>query len=209
MLFIVITTLSLGGDIYDMSVVSISMPDSLLAELDTFIEEHGYSGRSEAVREGTRSLLNEFNNQDFDGQQAVCVITTMFDHDSEAETRLSELRHTNEDLVTSNVHSHACDACLELFVAEGVIDDISVVCFSPPCRRRRYDCRTLNPYRRQLNTGIIDYFHKYYSPFFHLDVFDYRSVVAGCPSDYVTVVTTTIAAVICSLIASAFELFDE
>jgi CopG family transcriptional regulator, nickel-responsive regulator len=108
-----------------MSVVSVSMPDSLLAELDAFIEEHGYSGRSEAVREGTRGLLEEFNNQDFEGQQLICVITTMFDHGSGAETELSELRHANQDLITSNVHSHAGNACLELFVVEGTLDKIS------------------------------------------------------------------------------------
>ncbi|MES3517163.1 MAG: CopG family ribbon-helix-helix protein [Natronomonas sp.] len=108
-----------------MAVVSISMPDSLLDELDAFIEDHGYSGRSEAVREGTRGLIAEFDEQEFDGQEVICVITTMFDHDPETQTALSELRHANEDLVTSNVHSHAGSNCLELFVVEATIDDIS------------------------------------------------------------------------------------
>jgi len=108
-----------------MPVVSVSMPDSLLHELDEFIEDHGYSGRSEAVREGTRGLLGEFDDYTFDGQQVVCVATAMFDHDSGAEATLSELRHANQNLVTSNVHSHAGDSCLELVVVEGTIDDIS------------------------------------------------------------------------------------
>ncbi len=108
-----------------MPVVSVSMPDSLLDELDAFIEDHGYSGRSEAVREGTRGLLSEFDEQEFDGKEVVCVITTMFDHGSGAELALSELRHANQDLVTSNVHSHAGNSCLELFIVEGTIDDIS------------------------------------------------------------------------------------
>jgi len=108
-----------------MTVVSVSMPNALLDELDEFIENHGYSGRSEAVREGTRGLLGEFDDHAFDGRQVICVVTTMFDHDSGAETTLSELRHANQDLVASNVHSHAGDSCLELFVVEGTIDDIS------------------------------------------------------------------------------------
>lgn len=108
-----------------MPVVSVSMPDSLLTELDAFIEDHGYSGRSEAVREGTRGLLEEFEDHDFDDQDAICVITTMFDHDSGAEASLSELRHEHQDLVASNVHSHAGDICLELFIIEGTIDEIS------------------------------------------------------------------------------------
>jgi CopG family transcriptional regulator, nickel-responsive regulator len=107
-----------------MAVISASMPDSLVDKLDTLIEDYGYSGRSEAIREGVRRLLQEFNDQTLEGQHAICVITTMFDHDSGAEARLSKLRHANQNLVTSNVHSHVRDNCLELFVIEGTVDDI-------------------------------------------------------------------------------------
>lgn len=106
-----------------MPVVSISMPESLLDRLDGFIDDHGYSGRSEAMREGVRGLLREFDGED-ESREVVCVITIMFDHDSGAELRLSELRHQHDELVTSNVHSHADDNCLELFVTEGTVDEI-------------------------------------------------------------------------------------
>jgi len=106
-----------------MPVVSVSMPESLLDRLDEFIDDHGYSGRSEAVREGARGLLSEVDADGVDGT-AVCVVSAMFDHDSGAEAALSSLRHRHDDLVTSNVHSHAGDACLELFVAEGSVSDI-------------------------------------------------------------------------------------
>jgi len=42
-----------------MSIVSISMPEALLERIDTFADEHGYSGRSEVVREASRKLLEE------------------------------------------------------------------------------------------------------------------------------------------------------
>ena len=106
-----------------MPVVSVSMPESLLERLDEFIDDHGYSGRSEAVRDGARGLLSEVDTDHVDGT-AVCVVSAMFDHDSGAETALSALRHRHNDLVTSNVHSHAGDACLELFVAEGPVSEI-------------------------------------------------------------------------------------
>ncbi len=108
-----------------MPVVSVSMPEPLLEQLNEFIEDHGYSGRSEAVREGTRRLLTEVTDDaDADGKTA-CVVTATFEHDSGAEGRVSTLRHDHESLVVSNVHSHACDACLELFVAEGTVDEIA------------------------------------------------------------------------------------
>ena len=107
-----------------MPVVSVSMPESLLNELDAFIDEHGYSGRSEAMREGARGLLTEFADHDSNDQPVVCVITVLFDHESGAEAKLSHFRHTHQELVTSNVHSHAGNSCLELFVTEGTVDDV-------------------------------------------------------------------------------------
>ncbi|MCU4926140.1 CopG family ribbon-helix-helix protein [Halobacteria archaeon AArc-dxtr1] len=107
-----------------MPVVSVSMPESLLEELDTFIDEYGYSGRSEAMREGARGLLTEFDEPELGGEPIVATITTVFGHETDAETRLSELRHSHQELVTSNVHSHAGDACLELFVAEGTVEEV-------------------------------------------------------------------------------------
>jgi len=69
--------------------------------------------------------LGEFDDYNFDGQQVICVVTTIFNHDSGAEAALSELRYANRDLVTSNVYDHAGNTCLELFVLKGMIDDIS------------------------------------------------------------------------------------
>ncbi len=40
-----------------MGVVSISMPDELEERIDTFADEHGYTGRSEFVREAVRNLM--------------------------------------------------------------------------------------------------------------------------------------------------------
>jgi len=106
-----------------MPVVSVSMPQSLIDRLDEFIDDHGYSGRSEAVREGARGLLAGIDDG-YSKAHAVCVVTVMFDHDTGAESALSRLRHRHGDLVTSNVHSHAGGACLELFVTEGSTEEI-------------------------------------------------------------------------------------
>ena len=56
-----------------MSIVSISMPEALLKRIDEFADEHRYSGRSEVVCEGTRTLLEEFQGQNIDGQKNACA----------------------------------------------------------------------------------------------------------------------------------------
>jgi CopG family nickel-responsive transcriptional regulator len=110
-----------------MTVVSISMPESLVDRLDEFAEEHGYTGRSEVVREGARNLLSEFENRRLEGRQLLGVVTVVFNYEtSDAEERMMQLRHEHEALVTSNVHNHVGDHyCMELFIVEGSLEEIS------------------------------------------------------------------------------------
>ncbi|MFT4885289.1 MAG: CopG family nickel-responsive transcriptional regulator [Natronomonas sp.] len=110
-----------------MSVVSVSMPESLLERLDEFAEEHGYTGRSEVVREASRNLLSEFEDKQLEGRELMSTVTVVFDHEtSSAEERMMAVRHEHEDLVVSNVHNHVGDHyCMELFVLEGELDEIS------------------------------------------------------------------------------------
>jgi CopG family nickel-responsive transcriptional regulator len=110
-----------------MTVVSISMPESLVERLDEFAEEHGYTGRSEVVREGARNLLGEFEDRRLEDRHLLGVVTVVFNYEtSNAEERMMQLRHTHEDLVTSNVHNHVGDHyCMELFIVEGSLEEIS------------------------------------------------------------------------------------
>jgi CopG family nickel-responsive transcriptional regulator len=110
-----------------MTVVSVSMPESLLKRLDEFADEHGYTGRSEVVREASRNLLGEFEDKRLEDRNLIGVVTVLFNYEtSSAEQRMMQLRHEHEALVTSNVHNHVGDHyCMELFIVEGRLDEIS------------------------------------------------------------------------------------
>ncbi|MFB6140382.1 MAG: nickel-responsive transcriptional regulator NikR [Halosimplex sp.] len=110
-----------------MTVVSVSMPDELLERIDSFADEHGYTGRSEVVREAARNLLGEFEDKRLEERELMGVVTVLFDYSSsDVEHRMMSLRHEYDDLVASNVHSHIGDHyCLELFILEGDLEDIS------------------------------------------------------------------------------------
>jgi CopG family nickel-responsive transcriptional regulator len=110
-----------------MTVVSVSMPGSLLERLDNFVEEQGYSGRSEVIREASRNLLSEFDDRRLEDRDLIGVITVLFNYEtSRAEERMMRLRHEHEALVTSNVHNHVGEHyCMELFVVEGDLENIS------------------------------------------------------------------------------------
>lgn len=110
-----------------MAVVSVSMPDELLDRLDEFADEHGYTGRSEVVREASRKLLGEFEDPNLEDRRLMGVVTVVFDYETTSvEERMTHLRHEHDDLVASNFHSHVADHyCMELFVLEGDLEGIS------------------------------------------------------------------------------------
>ncbi|MFB6148357.1 MAG: nickel-responsive transcriptional regulator NikR [Halobacteriales archaeon] len=110
-----------------MTVVSVSMPEELLARIDQFVDDHGYTGRSEVFREASRNLLDEFDDQRLEERQLMGVVTVLFDYEtSNVEERIMHLRHEHEDMVVSNFHSHVGDHyCTELFVLDGQLEDIS------------------------------------------------------------------------------------
>ena len=105
-----------------MSVVSVSMPEELLDRIDEFAEDHGYTGRSEVVREASRNLLGEFEDKKLEDRELMGVVTVVFDYETtNVEEKMMHLRHEHEDLVASNFHSHVGGHhCMELFVLEAL-----------------------------------------------------------------------------------------
>lgn len=111
-----------------MGVVSVSMPEELLAEIDALVEEHDYSGRSEVVRNANRKLVAEFDDTQLEGKELVALVSMLYPYgETDIETGLTELRHDHGDTLCSNSHSCLGDdeSCLETFVLEGRLDDVS------------------------------------------------------------------------------------
>ena len=110
-----------------MTVVSVSMPEELLNRIDAFAEEHGYTGRSEVVREASRNLLGEFEDKRLEDRDLIAIVTVLFNYETTSvEERMMHLRHEHESLVASNFHSHVGNHyCMELFVLEGELTEIS------------------------------------------------------------------------------------
>ena len=109
-----------------MPVVSVSMPTELIERLDTHAAEHDYTGRSEVVREGARALLTEFDDERLEGSSLAGVISVFYDFGTRhVERRVTELRHEHNDHIASNDHSHVDDYCVDLFVLETDLEQIS------------------------------------------------------------------------------------
>jgi len=84
------------------------MPGALLERIDEFVAINGYSGRSEVVREGTRTLLEEFHGQYIEGQRHMCTVTATFEYcQPTVQQRLTNVRREYDSLVSESSHTHA------------------------------------------------------------------------------------------------------
>jgi len=87
------------------AVISISLPESLLGEVEKKVEKHGYAGRSDLAREALRSFIEEFDvDARLDGE-VVATVTAVFREGSEAERKINSLRHDHGGCVTDDSHS--------------------------------------------------------------------------------------------------------
>jgi CopG family nickel-responsive transcriptional regulator len=101
--------------------ITISMDDTLAHQFHEFIRNHGYSNRSEAIRDLIRRQIgNESLVQD---HSAHCVgtLTYVYNHNErDLAARLNRQQHSHHDLVLSTIHTHLDhDHCLETMLLRG------------------------------------------------------------------------------------------
>ncbi|MCI5146103.1 MAG: nickel-responsive transcriptional regulator NikR [Candidatus Electrothrix sp. AR3] len=98
---------------------SVSLEEQLLETFDGYIHRHGYSNRSEAVRDLIRNkLINEEWEQD---SEVVGVVTLVYDHhQAQLQERITEAQHDYYQLITSTTHVHMDhNNCLEVTIVKG------------------------------------------------------------------------------------------
>lgn len=106
-----------------MVIVSISLNDTILKEIDRIQNSVGYSGRSEVIRAGARLLISESKEKDRLTGNIDSILLLI--HSQEIEDVVTEIKHRFEDITKTQIHSHLReDKCLEVFVLEGDADRI-------------------------------------------------------------------------------------
>lgn len=101
-----------------MTIISISLSEKLLQEIDQLKEELGFSGRSEVIRTSTRMLIAD--NQEKKALKGDINSILILIHDQKAEDKVTEIKHDFEDIINTQIHSHLKDnKCLEIFIMKG------------------------------------------------------------------------------------------
>lgn len=109
-----------------MPIVSISLTEEILKEIDSLQKNLGFSGRSDAIRAGIRSFVSEEKQKEnlFGNVNAILLVV----HNDEYDNQVNGIKHSYEDLITTHLHSKIeGDKCMELFMLKGEADSVSSI----------------------------------------------------------------------------------
>ena len=109
-----------------MPIVSISLNDEILSQLDKLKKSMGFSGRSEAIRAGTRNFVSEAKQKNELSGNIHAILLVV--HNDEFDHIVSGIKHNFEDLITTHLHSKIeGEKCMELFVIDGEAERVSTI----------------------------------------------------------------------------------
>ena len=106
-----------------MTIVSVSLNEDILSEVDKLQKALGFSGRSEIVRAGLRNLLaDEKERQNLSGSLFAVLLAV---HDEKSDDQVTTMQHDYDRLITTHIHNKIDgDRCLEIFLIKGEADEI-------------------------------------------------------------------------------------
>jgi CopG family nickel-responsive transcriptional regulator len=98
----------------------VSLPPSLLRQLDEMSREKGYDNRSLAIADMIRDRLIE-HRQKFGSGEICGTITLVYDHHKpHLQATLTDIQHDHHDVILSTVHVHLDHQnCLEVLLVRG------------------------------------------------------------------------------------------
>jgi len=109
-----------------MPIVSISLNNDILLEIDKLKKSMGFSGRSEAIRAGIRNFVSEEKQKN--ELSGIIHAILLVVHNDEFDHIVSGIKHNFEDLITTHLHSKIeGEKCMELFVINGDSERVSTI----------------------------------------------------------------------------------
>jgi CopG family nickel-responsive transcriptional regulator len=108
---------------------TISLEERLARQFDDYIRTHGYTNRSEAVRDLIRVRLA--GEQLGEGESGHCVATLSYvynHHELDLARRLMEVQHQHHELTLATQHVHIDhDNCLETVMLAGPAQQVAAL----------------------------------------------------------------------------------
>ena len=109
-----------------MPIVSISLNEEILKQIDSLQKNLGFSGRSDAIRAGIRSFVSEEKQKENLSGNVNAILLVV--HNDEYDNQVNGIKHSYEDLITTHLHSKIeGDKCMELFMLKGEAESVSSI----------------------------------------------------------------------------------
>lgn len=101
-----------------MPIISMSLDEKTLSDLDSLPAKLGFAGRSEAIRAGVKKLISE--NKEIERLSGNIKSVLLMVHNESEEEKATEVKHSFDDIIATQVHSNLKSGkCLEIFVLDG------------------------------------------------------------------------------------------
>ncbi len=102
-----------------MSIISLSLPKSLLDKVDEYIQQQGFANRSEVVRQALRFYMSESRRLEELQGRITATITLIYRREAR-RGQITDLQHSYSNAVLTFLHTHVeADSCIEIIVAKG------------------------------------------------------------------------------------------
>ena len=103
----------------------VSIPEELLNDFDRLVEEKGYVGRSEAIRDALRLYISQ-SEWETGNQEVMATLNIVYSHKPKLMADLIRVQHSSDAEVISTVHVHISKAhCLEVITVKGSKEEVT------------------------------------------------------------------------------------
>ena len=106
---------------------TISIEQELLDDFDTYMQQHQYKNRSEAIRDLIRERFVQ--NEWAADKDVMCVISLVYDHHKpQVQEKITALQHEYHHQIVSTTHVHMDhDNCLEVIIIRGKAEEVQAL----------------------------------------------------------------------------------
>ena len=116
-----------GGFLIIMSIVSLSIPKTLLEKVDRYIKEQGFANRSEIIRQALRAYMSESRRLSELQGKITAIITIVYRREAK-RSQITDVQHDFGPAVLTFLHTHVQEGyCIEIIVARGAAQVITAL----------------------------------------------------------------------------------
>jgi CopG family nickel-responsive transcriptional regulator len=107
-----------------MPIVSVSLNNEIINEMDKLKRDLGFSGRSEIMRAGIRQLAAEEKDRRSLAGNIYALMVAV--HDEKSDVEVTEMGHGYDKIIGTHIHNKIDrEKCLEIFLLKGEAREIT------------------------------------------------------------------------------------